>query len=184
MRFSKTVIVIAMTAIFIGCVVLTGTMVALDWVFTVNSHNRLVNRFNNIERENEADFDNEWKTISQQEGIPDEDRNGFLSCIRAAALGRSDRALMKSARESMPGLRPEVYTRIVKTIEEKRSEFETMQRILSNVKVEDDSLLNVFPSSVFLSGRAPLEFENSEYRHDLPFPTTQVIQTQTAHRED
>ena len=105
---------------------------------------------------NEAIFDEVWKVIAQQAEITDKYKKDFKEVFVGIMDGRysSDKKLgngWKWVWEANPNFNNAMYDRLMTTIESKRAQFTAAQTILRNLKMQHDNLLDLFPSSYFLT---------------------------------
>lgn len=61
--------------------------------------------------------------------------------------------------EQNPSLPQETYLKIMNSIEALRAEFQQRQTKLISIQQEHTNLLTLFPGSLFLTGRKPLEIK-------------------------
>lgn len=106
-------------------------------------------------------FETTWKTIKQQaqvtEKYKDSFREVYTSIMDERYEGDRAGALMSWVQEANPQFDSSIFTKLMTTIEANRLRFQGSQDKLADIKREHDNLLDLFPSSLFLSGRARLE---------------------------
>lgn len=99
-------------------------------------------------------YDEVWKTIKQQANVSEqysEDfRKNYTSIMSSRNYGGE---LMKWITEANPNFTPDLYVKLMNTIEIKRSEFTQNQKKLISVHREMAAMKGMFPSSLFLWNR-------------------------------
>ena len=126
-----------------------------------NQEKSLRNNIAAVQTTIQNEFDNLWKTISQQAQISDKYADDFKKIYVEIMDARYDNArggaLLSFVTEANPNFDSSLYSTLMKTIEAKRAEFTNNQNKLRDLKREHDNLLSLFPSSIFLAGRDPIE---------------------------
>ncbi len=99
-------------------------------------------------------YDEVWKVIKQQAGVSekysDDFRKNYTSIMQSRNYGGE---MMKWITESNPNFTPDLYAKLMNSIEVQRSKFTENQRKLISIHQELRNLLLMFPSSLFLSGK-------------------------------
>lgn len=140
-----------LAALFVGTLLIVG--VALYFSYN-NDFTRLENQFKAQEEVDKAFFDEMWKTIKQQAGVSEKYSEDFRKNYKDIMASRNyGGELMKWITESNPNFTPDLYSKLMNTIEVKRAEFTNNQKKLISIHKELADLKLIFPGSLFLSGR-------------------------------
>lgn len=142
-----------------GVLLLVVLIIASMWIGYSNEEKALRVDFSNAQRASQVDFDNMWKTIQQKYQIKGDYEDTLKGIFAEMARGREGGSLFKSVTESIPGLDTTVYRELMATIEGKRNQFQSYQLKLSDLKAQHDKLLSLFPGSLFVGGRPPLQIK-------------------------
>src|SRR5262249_20085793 len=104
----------------------------VTWISYFNEDKSLRVQFDNESRANQADFDNMWKTIQQKYQIKGDYEKTFKEGLHEIAMGRTGGGLFKSIQESSAGtgISNDIYKEMMATIEGKRNQFESHQKVL------------------------------------------------------
>jgi hypothetical protein len=129
---------------------------------SANNHEvRLRNEFAAEEKVSESLFDKVWKVISQQASIAEEERKTFRATyveIMNAQQGIAGKgALASFFSQAKVDVSPDLFSKLMTTIEAQRESFHRQQQKLAQIKMQHDNVRLVFPSSLFVGGRPPLE---------------------------
>ena len=111
---------------------------------------------------NKASFDAMWKILQQQAGVASEYKDAFKDIYPDMIKGRyagseGKNLLAKFITESNPKFDTKLYVKLSNSIEAERKRFLNDQKKLIDYQREHTKLLQSFPSSLFLSGRLPIE---------------------------
>lgn len=104
-------------------------------------------------------FDNTWKIIQQTAEVSDQYKGAFVDIYPKIMEGRygdpKDRkgTLLSFITESNPQFESRLYEKVAVAIEAQRTIFTNEQKVLIDMKREHDNLRQIFPGSMFLSGR-------------------------------
>jgi hypothetical protein len=156
---SKLAIVIGIVAVFV-----VG-MLGVSYVSYSNSEIVLRNQIEAQQEANQTVFDQVWKIIQQQAGVTSEYKDSFKEIYSEIMDKRYDNArggaLMSWIHEHNPEFDSSLYGKLMDSIEVQRTQFTTVQKRLIDLKREHDNMLEVFPSSVFLSiaGREEIDIQ-------------------------
>lgn len=151
--------------ITLSVVVIAVVLVIMFFSMSISYSNReakLVNQFNMEMKNREATFDNMFKDISQIAQIAEEYKESFKDIyvhITSERYDKDDGVVMKWIQESNPQFDTKLYDRLANTIEVRRQEFLLVQRKLMDIENQHNNMLDVFPSSLFLSGRQRLDYQ-------------------------
>lgn len=151
--------------ITLSVVVIAVVLAIMFFSMSISYSNReakLVNQFNMEMKNREATFDNMFKDISQIAQIAEEYKESFKDIyvhITSERYDKDDGVVMKWIQESNPQFDTKLYDRLANTIEVRRQEFLLVQRKLMDIENQHNNMLDVFPSSLFLSGRQRLDYQ-------------------------
>lgn len=151
--------------ITLSVVVIAVVLVIMFFSMSISYSNReakLVNQFNMEMKNREATFDNMFKDISQIAQIAEEYKESFKDIyvhITSERYDKDDGVVMKWIQESNPQFDTKLYDRLANTIEVRRQEFLLVQRKLMDIENQHNNMLDVFPSSLFLSGKQRLDYQ-------------------------
>ncbi len=140
----------------IGALLIAVIAIVIWAIGISNSEVRLRNSFSAQIKANETNYDNLWKTIQQKYQLSGDYKDSMVEVINAAAAGRKGGSLVKSVTEAMPGIDSSIIKGVMATIEGKRNDFESHQKMLVDLKREHDNMRTTIPSSWIVGGRAEL----------------------------
>lgn len=136
--------------------------------YTVNTLNKdtdLRNQFTQKMTERTAFYDKMWKTISQKAQISKQNDSSFRSVInsimagRASAQGQFMNWIKEANYNSNFGESVTVlYTDLSRAVEAEREGFFSQEKVLQDVKYQEDNLRMQWPSSMVVGRRKPLEY--------------------------
>ena len=114
-----------------------------------------------VQKESEIIFDRVWKVIQQQANVSDKYKDGFKEIYVEMMDARYESGgnFMKWIQEANPTFDASLYKQLMNTISSERASFANVQTKLVSVKQEHDNLRLLFPASIFLSGRPPLDIK-------------------------
>lgn len=122
-----------------------------------NSEVRLRNHFTQKYSERTAFYDKMWKTLSQKGQIALKNDSSFRQNIDIIMQGRKDAPdlVMKWITETNPNANysevSALYKDLSRAVEAEREGFFYQEKMLQDIKLEHDNLVDVFPSSVVLA---------------------------------
>lgn len=155
---SKVLIGLCVSLASLFVVALLASMVYFSYS---NSEIKLRNAANAQQQANEAIFDNVWKTIQQQAEVSSEYKNAFAEIWKDIISSRYQNArggaLMSFIKEHNPDFSPDLYKKLMNTIESERKEFLNNQKKLIDLKREHDNMRTTFPGSLICGNRSELE---------------------------
>ena len=105
---------------------------------------------------NQTVYDEVWKTVKQEANITDVYADRFKEIyVQVMDARYKDGAgqLMQWITEQNPNFTPDLYGRLMNTIEARRAEFTNNQKRLISLHAELKKLTTTIPSSWFLSGK-------------------------------
>ncbi len=143
----------ALTAGIIGIIVLLLVVVIGMYISYNNKEAVLRNQITAQIKVNTAVYDEVWKVISQQAGVSSEYKESFKEVyigIMDARYSKGDGSLMKWITESNPQFDSGLFKQLMTSIESLRAKFTNNQKTLTDLKLQHDNLLDVFPGSFFL----------------------------------
>lgn len=145
----------------IGIIIAIVFIIGIGFAMNINYSNKEVkptNQFNMEMKNREATFDNMFKDIYVH--------------ITSERYSKDDGVLMKWIQESNPNFDSKLYDKLASEIEIKRQEFLMVQRKLMDIENQHNNLLDMIPSSWFLSGKQRLEYKVISSTH-----SKQVMET-------
>ena len=148
------------TIITIGIVAVILGGLFMWYVTTSNTEVRLRNAVNSQTQACETNFDAMWKIIKEQAGVADKYKDAFKELMIGQAEARYSKdgnLMFKMITESNPNFTPELYTKLMTSIESNRKAFEYEQKKLISINQEHTNLVTTIPGS-FL-GRAVIEIK-------------------------
>ena len=127
----------------------------------------LSNRFKQKMDERTAFYDKMWKTISQKSQIALKNDSSFTKNVNAIMEGRKDAGdlFMKWVQESNPNANYDqvsvLYQDLSRTVEGQRDGFFMEEKMIQNIVMEHNNLIDKFPGSLWNSflGRKHLEYK-------------------------
>lgn len=147
--------------ITVGIVVVLGLIIGGLWLSAHNSEVSLRASFNAQQKSNESSFDKTWKTIKQEAQVAQAERESFRKTyvqIMDATEGVAGRGMLASFfKQAKIEVTPELFKKLMTTIEAQRETFHRDQQKLLQFKADHDKVLAQIPSSWFVGGRDPLQ---------------------------
>jgi hypothetical protein len=142
-------------------VIVLCVMLAVSYFSYSNKEIMLRNAASAQEKENETVFDKMTKTILQEAQINDKYSSDFKEVVlkNTEARYKDKDPAMLWITEQNPQLPQETYLKIMNAIEALRAEFQQRQAKLISIQQEHKNLIQLFPGSIFLSGRQVLEIK-------------------------
>jgi len=147
-------------SLFLLCAVVIMT-VSFMYVSANNKEISLRNQFVAQQELNKATFDNVWKIIQQQTQVTTKERESFketfVEIMNAQQGIAGDGSLASFFTQSKVDVTPDLFSKLMTTIESQRMSFLESQKKLLQIKKDHDDLLQQIPSSLFLGGRDELK---------------------------
>lgn len=149
----------------IGIIIAIVFIIGIGFAMNINYSNKevkLANQFNMEMKNREATFDNMFKVVNQIAQVAEKYKESFKDIyvhITSERYSKDDGVLMKWIQESNPNFDSKQYDRLSSAIEIKRQEFLMVQRKLMDIESQHNNLLDMIPSSWFLSGKQRLEYK-------------------------
>ena len=137
-----------------------AAILVLVFLFTVgliNSEAALKVQYDAQLKENNAEFDNTWKTISQSFQVADTQKNALKDIFTSYAGARSgggspqDGTLAKWVQESVPNVDTKVYTNLQNIIAASRDRWTERQARLIDIAREYNTPLHQMPGNLVLA---------------------------------
>lgn len=145
----------AITLFSIGALVFGGIFVLIQYFSVNNQDAELRNKYKSQEQVCQAFYDVMFKTIKQQAQVSDQFASKFKEIYQPLMEGRyagkDQNVLFKMITEDNPKFTPELYSKLMVTIEAKRVEFFNEQVSLTSIWNEHENLLTKVPSKWFVS---------------------------------
>jgi hypothetical protein len=156
----KTIIILAI--IVIPLISLTGCFIS-----RANEEVTLRNQFTQKISERTAFYDKMWKTLSQKSQIALRNDSSFRENVNIIMAGRKDapQLFMKWVTETNPNANysevSALYRDLSRSVEAQREGFFDEEKVLQDIKLQHDNLLDRFPNSVIFAilGRNKLEYK-------------------------
>jgi hypothetical protein len=141
----------------VGLIAFIGLMLLFMSIGYSNSEIRLRNTINAKMQDNQSEFDNMWKKISQIAQVTKKERESLSQLFNDYAKARTGNGnggeLMKWVQESIPNVSPQTYLNLQNIIVASRDSWTFRQKELIDLKREHDNLRLLFPSSLFVGKR-------------------------------
>ena len=141
----------------LACVLIVGGL----YVSATNTEVGLRNAFMAKQKANESSFDKMWKTLQQQTGVADHERESFkqtYSQIMQDTKGVAGNGQLASFfTQAKIDVSPGLFEKLMNSIEAQRAMFHQDQEQLLKIKQEHDNVRQKFPSSLFVGYRPALE---------------------------
>lgn len=158
---SKSTII---TLSVIGFVVIFGLTALFMGISYSNGEIRLRNALTAKQKDNQSEFDNLWKKISQTVQVTEKDRESlkeiFIAHADARSGGQPDSgALATWINESVPNIDSATFTNLQNIIVGSRDAWTQRQKELLDMKRAHDDRLDTVPSSWFVGGRPRIEVQ-------------------------
>jgi len=143
----------AITVVLVVVIVVGGLM-AVQVIETYNREIRLRNAISAKQRDNQNEYDNLWKKISQAAQVSQAQKDALIEIFIAHARARggvhSGDAVIKWLQESVPNVDTTTFNNLQNIIVGSRDSFTMRQKELLNLKREHDILFDSFPSGFIL----------------------------------
>jgi len=164
MNISKKLIV---TLSVVGLIAIFSMVTIGSFLSFSNGEIDLENRFKQKMDERTAFYDKMWKTISQKSQIALKNDSSFSKNVNAIMEGRKDAGdlFMKWVQESNPNSNYNevalLYMDLSRTVEGQRDVFFMEEKMIQNIVMEHNNLIDKFPGSLWNSflGRKHLEYK-------------------------
>lgn len=158
-------------ATVLGIVVVLFLSIFSMGISARNKNAQLTNLYNADSSKIESFYDNLWKTINQQNQVSEKYKESFKEIIQIEMKAREDKGglLLKFTQESNPTISTQLYSQLMNTIQTQREGFMNTQNALLDVVREQNTLLQTWPSSIFLSSYKKLSYKviSSEKTQDV-----------------
>jgi hypothetical protein len=145
----------------IGLVVIFALIIGGMWVSAHNREVSLRKSFENKQVDNKNEYDNMWKKISQVAEVTQEHKKALREIFEGHATARGGlgdgKAIMKWLHEAVPNVDLKTYENLQNIIVSARDRFTMRQKELLDIKRAHDTLLESFPSMLFVGGRDELK---------------------------
>lgn len=148
--------------------VIVPLLVLLGWAIgQYNTEQDVRISFENQYRNRTALYDKMWKTLKQKGVVASRNDTSFQNVVAAIMAGRKDGegVAFKWIQEQNPGAQftevTRLYEDLSRTIEAERSGFFQQEKVLSDIKAEDDRLLRKFPGMILFKiyGTKPIDYK-------------------------
>jgi hypothetical protein len=140
--------------------VVLGIMIFGTYISYSNKEIMLRNQIVAKQQDNQNEFDNMWKKISQVAQVTDKERQSLMDIFIKYADARtndSTNQIMTWVKESVPNVNSTTYQNLQNIIVSSRDSWTMRQKELIDYKREHDNLRMMFPGSLFLTGRPEIK---------------------------
>ncbi len=144
----------------VGLFLIVAAVVGAMYVSASNGEIRLRNQIEAVQVDNQNEFDNMWKKISQVSQVTKAERQSVENIILGYAEGRTSAtsgSFINAVREALPNISDKAFLNLQNTIIASRDSFTNRQKQLLDLKREHDNLLMTFPSSLFVGSRERID---------------------------
>lgn len=145
----------------LSTIIVIGIAAAGMYISYSNQEIALRNTIKAKMTDNQSEFDNMWKKISQVAQVTEQDRESLKDIFNSYASARtgSDNgaSLMRWVQESIPNVDRTTMVNLQNIITSSRDSFTMRQKELIDYKREHDNLIKMFPSSLFVGSRGEIE---------------------------
>lgn len=158
---SKNVVLWTIGGVFLAFMIVAVVGVATYFSYS-NQEIGLRNSIGATQKVTEGTFDATWKIISQQAQVTDKYKDSFKDIyknIMSERYSKGDGSLMKWITEANPNFDSKLFSQLSSSIESQRLMYLNQQNKLIDLKREHDNLIKMFPGSLFLSSRQPIEIK-------------------------
>ena len=128
-----------------------------------NSEIRLREQITSKIEVNKSSYTKMWEIITTQANVADKYSKDFKEIYPQLISGRYSNGggqLMQWIQEHNPNFDTSLYKKLMRSVEAQRESFHTNQVQLQDLSREHNTLLKVFPSSLFLSDIKPIDVPN------------------------
>jgi hypothetical protein len=147
----------AALGVLVALVIIFGVM----WMSAVNAEARARNAFNAQAKVNESSFDKMWKVIKGQAEVSETERESFRKTyteIMNSTKGVAGQGQLASFfTQAKIDVSPELYSKLMTSIEAQRGSFHRDQQHLLKLKQQHDNIRTTMPSSFFVGSKPELE---------------------------
>lgn len=159
-KIIKTLVILA--------IIIIPVLVGIGYFVSVSNREvELKNVFNQKINERTSFYDKMWKVLNQKSQIAVKNDSSFRQNINIIMTARkdADQVFMKWITESNPnanyGEVASLYRDLSRSVEAEREGFFQEEKLIQDVKLQHDNLLNRFPSGIILSilGRKELVYK-------------------------
>jgi len=142
----------------VAIVLIIAIAIGIMYMSYNNKEVRLKNQFNAVQVDNQNQFDNMWKKISQVTQVTKSERDSVERIIKGYASEHSTKgAFINAVREMLPNIDSKTWLNLQNIVVSSRDRFTGNQTKLLDIKREHDNLLQTMPSSWFVGGREQLK---------------------------
>lgn len=149
----------------IGLAVFGGLLLVVLLIYGVSVSNgeaRLRNQLKAKQTDNNSEYDNLWKKISQSAQVTDAQKQALVDIIvgnSKARAGQGGGSLATMVHEAVPNVDTKTFENLQNIITGSRDSWTFRQKELLDLKREHDNMLSTFPSSMILGflGREPID---------------------------
>ncbi len=132
------------------------------FIRTSNDEIKLRNLISSKATDNQSEYDNLTKKISQVAQVTDAQKEAlkdiFVSHAQARAVN-SDKLLMAWVHESVPNVDTSTFNNLMNIITGSRDAWTMRQKELIDLKREHDNIIDTFPSSIIVGSRGKIDIK-------------------------
>lgn len=136
-----------------GMGLIAAIVIAVYCIGISNKDTGLRNQITAKQRDNQSQFDNMVKTISQSAQVTDMQAKVVANLARTAPEG----SILTAVKEAIPNLDQRTYANLQNIVVAHRDGFTMRQTEILDLKRADDDLRTKFPSSLIVGGRPEIQ---------------------------
>lgn len=149
--------------VVVGVLMGTCLILMLVGVSAINREQRLRNAITAQQEALKTSFDRSWKTIAKQAEVTMTERESFRKTyteIMQSTKGvAGDGKLASFFTQAQINVSPELFAKLMTTIEAQRASFNRDQEHLLKLKEEHDNIRTTLPSSLFVGNAAAIQLQ-------------------------
>jgi len=153
----KKYVILAVVCVVVVCAIGVVSM----WVNYSNKEIQIRNLITAKMQDNQSEYDNMWKKISQVSQVAVKDRKSLMEIFNSYASSRSgngdNKAVQKWIWEAVPNISQESFANLQNVITSSRDVWTMRQKELIDYKREHDNLRKLFPSCIFVGNRPEIK---------------------------
>lgn len=155
MKKNGMIILASLITIIVLSLLIVGMFVSYS-----NKEIMLRNQITTKQQDNQNEYDNMWKKISQVAQVAEKERQSLMDIFVQYANARSmksDNLVMTWIKETVPNINSNTYQNLQNIIISSRDNWTMRQKELLDYKREHDNLRMMFPGSLFLASREEIK---------------------------
>lgn len=150
---NKTIAFVTHKFVIIGLILLIGFMVGCSLISVYNQEASLKVLYDAKVKDNQSEFDNMWKKISQTAEIPDKQKDAFKEVFVEYAKARTSSnagSVMNWVQENNPAIDLSIYNQILNIVTASRDGWTMRQKELVDISRQYNNNLAIFPRNLML----------------------------------